>query len=535
MRFRSYLAFPLLVVLFLPATVKAQAKAVPPTFVMRFNSLDSLAENAKFLAGLSGQKDAVRQIEGLFKTKGMEGIDGKRPLGAYGKIGKELDDITGAILIPVSDEKAFLEILKGANLETIKGADGIFTVKTPLGVDAYLRFANKYAYVTALKQTALEEKNLLDPAKLLAGAPTAAFSLAIQLNQVPETAKFLAASMAESVMQEVEKKDVPGETKAHRAFRAAALKESSKIIAAVLKDGGELKVAVDINKSSGDLAASFSISGVPGSEMAASINALSKSPSMFGGLLKKGVVSSGLGRLKLSDPLVKALGDLYDEFRGKALADISDAAVKQQADAFFAALAPTLKTGDFDGAFVVTENAKIITAVAAVKVKDGAAVEKSVRDLVSASAKNLPPNVKDKIKLDMDAIGGVKIHKVELAGINPNLKMLEQFMGEPNLYLAFRKDAMFFSLGKEGLQAIKAAIPMTPMAGTPLAVYEFDVARLVNLTMPDQIELSKKYFPTGQGGIVRITVEGGSAITARLTTKVSVLSFFGAVGEMQKK
>jgi hypothetical protein len=535
MKIRSYLVFPFLVVLFMPATVKAQAKAVPPTFVMRFNSLDSLAENAKFLAGLSGQKDAVRQIEGALKTKGMEGVDGQRPLGAYGMMGKELGDISGAVLIPVSDEKAFLEIIKGANLETIKGADGIYTVKAPLGIDAYLRFANKYAYITALKQTALEDKNLLDPAKVLAGQPTAAFSLTIQLNQVSDTAKYLAASMADSVMQEVEKKDVPGETKAQRAFRAAALKECSKIITAVFKDGGELKVAVDINKYSGDLAASFSLAGVAGSEMAASIDALSRSPSMFGGLLKKDVVSSGLGRLKLSDPLVKALGDLFEEFRGKALANISDAAVKQQANAFFSALAPTLQTGDFDGAFVVTENAKILTAVTAVKVKDGVAVEKSVRDLVNASAKNLPPNVKDKIKLDMDAVGGVKIHKVELGGIDPNLKMLEQYLGEANLYLAFRKDAMFISLGKEGLQAIKAAIPLNPLASTPLAVYEFDVARLVNLTMPDQITLSKKYFPTGQGGTVRITVEGGSAITARLTTKVSVLSFFGAVGEMQKK
>jgi hypothetical protein len=535
MKFRSYLLFPLLIVLFIPATVKAQAKAVPPTFVMRFNSLDSLAENVKFLAGLSGQKDAVRQIEGLFKTKGMEGVDGKRPLGAYGKIGKELDDITGAVLIPISDERAFLDIIKGANLETIKGADGIYTVKAPLGIDAYIRFANKYAYITALKQTALEDKNLLDPAKVLAGQPTAAFSLTIQLNQVPDTAKFLAASMAESVMQEVEKKDVPGETKAQRAFRAAALKECSKIIAAVLKDGGELNVAVDINKNSGDLAAHFSLAGMAGSEMAASIDALSKSPSMFGGLMKKDVVNSALGRIKLSDPLVKALGDLYDEFRGTALAHINDAAVKQQAGAFFAALAPTLKTGDFDGAYVVTENGKKLTAVTAIKVKDGAVVEKSVRDLVDASSKGLPPNLQDKIKLDMDAVGGVKIHKVELGAFDPNVKMFEQFLGESNLYLAFRKDAMFLSVGKEGLQAIKAAIPTTPAAGTPLFVYEFDVARMVYLTMPEQIELAKKYFPTGQGGTLRISVEGGTSITARLATKVSVLSFFGAVGELQKK
>ena len=211
MKFRFHLTLPLLFLLVVPAVAKAQGMA-PPTFVMRFASLDSLAENAKFLAGLSGQKDAVRQIEGLFKTKGMEGIDGKRPLGAYGKMGKELDDISGALLVPISDEKAFLDIFKAANMEAVKAADGIYTVKTPF-LDAYFRFANKYAYITALKKTALEDKNLLDPAKVLAGSPTNTFSLTIQLNQIPDIAKQLASSMAESVLQEVEKKDVPGETK----------------------------------------------------------------------------------------------------------------------------------------------------------------------------------------------------------------------------------------------------------------------------------------------------------------------------------
>ncbi len=535
MRFVKSFAFPFLLVLVLPAMVKAQAKTVPPTIVVRLNSIDALVQHAKFLASLVGQNDAARQIEGLIKStlgdKGLDGVDSTRPLGAYGRIGKELDDISGAVLIPIANEKAFLDLLTKFGITTIRGRDGVYTVKTNTPIDAYLRFANKYAYVTALNTAALDEKNLLDPLMVLAGKPSTPFALTIQLNQIPDAAKLITTGQAEQVLQEAQNKTIEGESPAQKAFRVAALQESAKIIAMVLKDGGELKTDIDVNQASGDLAASFSISGTSGSELANKIQAMAKGPSMFTGLLKKDAAFNGMGHIKLSAALTKALVNVIEEARTKALEGIADADKKQQADTLFKVILPTFQTGDFDGAAVVMSKGQKLSVVTAFKVKDGNELGKTIRDLVSTKLKDAPPAVKDNIKLDFETVGATKIHKIDLAFLGAEAKKLETLVGTPVLYVAFRNDALFMSLGKDSLQGIKEALPVQPTGTSPLFFYEVDVARLMYLAPPEQADAAKKLFPTSSGGIVRLSVDGGQAITVRLTMKVAALKLLGQVHE----
>jgi hypothetical protein len=522
--------------LLVPRSVLAQGTA-PPTVVVRFSSIDSLIDHVRFLASLAGQKDAARQIEGLIKQKtgdkGLEGVDSRRPFGFYGRVGKDLDDISGALLIPIADEKAFLNLLQNLNVQIAKGEGGIYSIKTNTPVDAYLRFANKYAYVTALNAKSLNDKNLLDPGKVLAGRPTSALLLMIQLDQVPEAAKAITTAQAEQVLQEAQDAKIPGETPAQKAFRAAAIKEVTRLIALVLKDGKELKTEVDLDQRSGDLAATFSVSGISGSEMATGIEALAANSSLFAGLLKKGAAVSGLGHVKLAEPLAKALGDAVDEAKAMALNSIQDAAKRQQAESLFKVLIPTLRSGDFDGALVVTSQDKHLTVLGATKVKSGDELGKTVRELVAGAVKDLPPAMQGKIKLDVDTVGATKIHKMELPIQDRDAKMVQTVFGEASLYLAFRNDALFFSLGKDGLQAIKDAIPVKTAGTTPIFMYEVDVARLAFLAPPDQAEKAKRIFPGGQGGIVRLTVQGGKALTVRLDTKVSVLQYLGQMHEMK--
>ncbi len=161
----------------------------------------------------------------------------------------------------------------------------------------------------------------------------------------------------------------------------------AKFIATVLKDGAVLHAAVDLNQKSGDLDASFSLSGVAKSDLAAGIDAIAKNSSMFAGLLKQDAVFNGLGHLKLPDALAQALGAVLEEGRQTALANMQDATKKQQADALFKVIMPTLKAADFDGAGVVTQTGKIFTFVGAFKLKDGDALGKTVHDLVADSIK----------------------------------------------------------------------------------------------------------------------------------------------------
>lgn len=529
MKAGKWLAVPLLCLVISPAAALAQAKT--PTVVLRINSIDSLIDHVKFLASLAGQKDAASQIDGLIKSKigpnGLEGVDSGRPIGFYGRIGKELDDISGAVLVPIADEKAFLNLLGNLNLQVSKGKDGVYTIKTGNPVDVYLRFANKYAYITGLNTTALEPKNLLDPAAVLAGKPTTAVSLTIQLSQIPDAAKLITTGQAEQALEQAQKMTLPNESPAQKQFRIAALKQVAQFIAAVLKDGKELHTDVDINQKSGALAATFAISGIAGSDLAKGIEALGNSTSMFAGLMKRNAVFSGLGHIKLPEDVTKALVDAAMDVKTQALDHIPDATTKQQVETLARAIMPTLKTGDFDGAAVASADGNHLTILGASKVKDGVELGKAIRELISAHLKDAPPAVRQMVHLDMDSVGATKISKVEIPVHDAGAKKAADVFGDLNLYVAFRNDAVLYAFGKGGLQAIKAAIPMQTAGKSPMIYYEIDVARLVPLIAPDEAQRVKAAFPNGQGGVIRFSVTGGQALTMRLNVEVAVLRLYG--------
>src|SRR5438876_588597 len=101
------------VALLMAPGARAQEKAADtPTVVVRVASLNALLQNLNLVVKLVGQEEAANQIEGLIKgkigKKGLEGIDPARPLGAYVRFGKALDEVNGAILVPIADEKTFL-------------------------------------------------------------------------------------------------------------------------------------------------------------------------------------------------------------------------------------------------------------------------------------------------------------------------------------------------------------------------------------------------------------------------------------------
>jgi hypothetical protein len=269
--------------------------------------------------------------------------------------------------------------------------------------------------------------------------------------------------------------------------------------------------------------------------LAAGIAGLAKSPSQFAGLLRKDAVYNGLGHVKLPEELAKALNTAFDSVRTEALGHIGDAGKKQQAEALFNALAPTIKAADLDGAVVVTNKGKQFTALGAFKVERGDELGKVARALLADTVKDLPPAIKEKIKLDFDAVGATKIHKFEFSAEDDAGKMLEMYLGGLTVYLAFCNDGVLLSVGSDGLKAIKDAIAVPRAATGPVVFQELDVARLAPVLPPAQANKVKQLFPNGQGGIIRFTVEGGAAVTVRLNTSVAVLQLLGHLRELHDR
>src|SRR5262249_42537307 len=97
--------FPWLAVLCLaaaPAAARAAESPAEPTLVVRVQSIDGLLDTFKYLANAAGQEEAARQIEGLIQArtgaKGLEGIDTKKPFGAYGVVSPDLQDSSAVVL-----------------------------------------------------------------------------------------------------------------------------------------------------------------------------------------------------------------------------------------------------------------------------------------------------------------------------------------------------------------------------------------------------------------------------------------------------
>jgi len=106
------LALPWLALIALgTATPRAAAQETPPTVVVRVRSLDTVIDHVKLLVALAGREEAAKQIEGLIKTKigpkGLEGVDPARPLGAFARYGKDIEDVPAPFSFPLRTKRSF--------------------------------------------------------------------------------------------------------------------------------------------------------------------------------------------------------------------------------------------------------------------------------------------------------------------------------------------------------------------------------------------------------------------------------------------
>src|SRR5262249_43837400 len=137
-----------------------------PTLVLRVRSLESMAEDVKYLAGLVGQADMVQQ--GLDQLTQLPGIDLKKPLGAYAFVSPGIVDSNFAARIPPTGEQEFVKLLGTFGQQPEKDKEGIYTLSVPpIPFPIYFRVANGYVYVVANNKELLAKDKLIAPAKIL--------------------------------------------------------------------------------------------------------------------------------------------------------------------------------------------------------------------------------------------------------------------------------------------------------------------------------------------------------------------------------
>jgi hypothetical protein len=543
---RNYVlpALAALGLLALPAVTRAaDAKPAGPTVVVRIEPFDDLLADVRHLATLADREELVKQFEGLIRAKagakGLDGIDLKRPLGFYGTVGTQGFDSSGVLMVPVADEKAFLTLLDNLNLKPEKGKDGLYTVQAEntLSPPVYFRFANGYAYATVLNQAVIDRSALLPPDQILPPGRGGLAVATVHVDRIPDNIKQLALGQVGLRLADLRDRSCKGETKAESEFWKQAFEELGRTVKELLRDGRDLSLRVDVDRTKQDLTVEVTADARPGSKLATAAGDLAGGTSRFAGLLSKDAALQGLVHLTLPEELRRALQPVVDESVARTLAKSENPERREQAERFFKALGPTLRSGDVDAVAVLRAPAGdgAHTLLLGYKVKDGESVDRAFHDVV----KGLREGDRARIKLDADQAGSVKIHRIDAQ--KDYDEQGRRAFGDNPIYLAIGPDAAFLVFGADGVETIKKALAAPPQAAQPLQL-DVSLGRLAPAIAINRKDTKGEVAKAAQDAFgrdrdadrVRLVVEGGKTLRLRFSMKTPVLKFISELDKAEQ-
>ena len=536
-----------------PARSDDKAKDAAPSVVIRIDSIDNLIEHVKYLAELAGQKDKAEEGLGFFKAtvesqKIDKAIDFSRPIGLYGKF--NADDLTkssGAILLPILDEKPLLDLLDQVGMTPEKGEDGVYTVQSMFSpVPIYFRFANKYVYISAQSKDGVAKENILDPSKVFSTGKNSIFSAVFRLDQIPVDLKKMAIAKLEEDFANAKHKEIKGEPKPLTELRHKFADAVAKHATQLIEDAAELDMSFNIDRKEGRLTGDMTFSGKPGSKLAQEISDASKTETLFSGFVTSKSAINLLIHGKLPEDLRVGIGPAVIEGFKNALEQDKDPGKREMGKKFLTAIEPSVKAGELDLALSFRGPSKEnhYTFLGALKLKDGEKVEQVLKDLAKvASEKD-----KAKIHLDAETSGDIKIHKLEVQGDFD--EKIRGILGKHPIYVAFRSDAMLVSGGANGLQAIKDGLKAESKAA-PVGTFEISMAHLAPLVLAETFRVDPQHLDSemtqkalqavrqifeGGNDKIRITIEGGQVLKGSFVMDAPVVKFLAEnMGRSEQK
>jgi hypothetical protein len=522
-----------LVTLTPPLAAQDAKQDTPPTIVVRVRSLMSALEGAKLFSDLIGQGEKFKEFDDLIKSKiglkGLEAIDLRQPLGLYVRLAKELPDSAIVAVVPVANEKAFLEMLGQINFTPEKGQNDYYTIKQPEGFpsDVYLRFADKYAYFSIFSADHIDAKRLIPPAKLFPGVQKSMLNATIRIDQIPEEFRNqLLQGIEQGLTKDPDKKD--GKDNAfEKALGSVLGKEIQRLARDILADGTECVIDLDIDQKKNELRAEIALSGKENSNLTRLIAQLGPGKSLFPNLLHKNAALNALINVKLPEKLHEALNGVIDEAVKKILTDTQDEKQKDLAKKLLDALTPSFKTGEFDVGLSLRGPSpnKLYTLVAGIKMKDVDKLTEALRELI----KSLPPAEQALIEQLPEMVEGAPIFRFDLHKGKDFDERTKATFGANPLYVAFRKDAVIAALGEDGLNALKQAVAAEPATSAPVR-FEMSVSRfaLLMAKTDQEREAAQKLVDAKDDPRIVLTVEGGQQLRVLFRMDLSALRILGS-------
>ncbi len=511
-----------------PTTAVAQPKSVEPTIEVRIRSVNDLLDKAEYIGGLVDQGDPIKQIRGLVQQlsaegKGLEGIDPKRPFGAYAVINTDVESSPVVAMIPIADEKRLLAALQerlGIEPEKIEG--GAYRANAPLINVVYLRFTNEYLYV-AREAKHLEQKELLAPKRFFEKDDGSVASVVVHFDRIPDDLKTFAIGQFEHQVQEGLKKEADIKSPLERQLAAIFGDAAVGSVKTLFEDGKDLSVRVFVDEKADELLLEVNLTAKDGSSLAKTFSGLAGKTSLPAGIVAaKTPAAHGSASIELPEDLKKRLEPVIDAAIKEA---VKEAAPREQEAARRAltTLAPTFKSGRLNAAFSLAgPDAKgKYTLLAAGQVENGKDIEKLAKDFAA-----FVKSEDAELTFDVEKVGNFAVHKVVIQKDDADF---ERIFGTKTIWVATSEDYIAVSVEPEG-KALRAGLK-AQAAPARLAGGEVALTKVLPLEQkqlrPDELKaIIKDAFgeesPAGKDTIT-LTVEGGEKLTVRVKAKGKVL------------
>jgi hypothetical protein len=537
MRFRSALAT--LVALLGSTFASAQPKDAGPAVELRLRSVNDLLDRAEYVAGLAGNEAAIGQARDFLKSisiegKGIQGIDPKRPVGAYARLETDIKTSPFVFMVPISDQKTFLDALQThLNVTTEKGDDGTLKAAVPLINQVHLRFANEYLYI-APNAGDLDVKKLVAP-KTYFGKDDGSFaSLVVHIERVPADLRKFAFGQLELGLAEERKKNENNESAAEKKLKGVVFDGLLGGGKGILEDGKSLSLKLFADAKSDDVTVELVFAPKTGTPTAKNVTALGEKKSLPAGIVAAaGPSAARVGAsATITDGMQKEYAAAVRALLEQALKD-APADGKDVFEALVAAVSPTLTAGNLDAtaALLPADDKGRHALIGAVAVKEGKGIETFVKKTIEQYGQFIENEVV--FKFDVETVGDFALHKVELKNAP---EKFEKVFGTGNIWLATSADHIAFSIEADG-DVLRKALKAKP-AATPALTVELAASQLLKVAQPDlkpdELKaLLKDAFGDGPAAgkdTIRVSVTGGTALTAKVSAKGKALRMFLALG-----
>ncbi|MFO0849122.1 MAG: hypothetical protein U0871_11305 [Gemmataceae bacterium] len=503
----------------LTLTPALQAAPPQPVVELRVRSVNDLLAKAEYLGEIVNQAEPAKQMAGFVKAmtdekKGIEGIDPAKPIGLYAGLNPDVVSSPVVLLVPVADEKAVVGLLSGRlNLEPKKGDDGIYSLDIPaVPLPLFFRIADGYAHVTVGSKENVLPANALKPAAFFGAADAADVGLRVHIARIPADVRKSAFAQAELKAADAKAADQPGETPAQKKLRGWGSDQVLAIANAIFTDGKEFRLSFTIDPKAGALTTQAELTATEGSPLAGELKRMGEQTGVSGSLPANGAALAGGVRLTLPAAAKESLAPLVDALIKEHLAGVKEGE-RQGAKLVLEALAPTLKSGDYELGGALADRGGKADLVLAAKVAEGKKIETTLKQFAPFA-----PEEKAKFAFDQKTVNGLTLHTVTVGD-----KELDKVFGTRTVWLGTGETRLVAGLGGDGKLAAKAA--EASASGVPILSVRAAVPKLVGLfetqVPKDRVkELVKEAGADGdEAGMASLTLTGGDSL--KLTMRVS--------------